>query len=121
MNLNRQKMKVRQYEIWLADLNPRTGTEPGKVRPVVVIQTDLLNRFHPSTLICPVTTNVEPGAVILRVQLVKGSCELEEACDIMMDQIRAIDNKRLVKKIGKIPPGAAEKIKFNLKVIFDLE
>jgi mRNA interferase MazF len=114
-------MKVRQYEIWLADLNPRIGTEPGKVRPVVVIQTDLLNKYHPSTLILPLTTKVEPRATLLRVQLPKGCCELEEECDIIIDQVRAIDNKRLMKKIGRVPMKTAEKIKFNLRVIFDLE
>jgi mRNA interferase MazF len=53
-------IKIKQYDIWLADLNPSKGTEAGKVRPVVIIQTDLLNGTHLSTLICPVTTNVQP-------------------------------------------------------------
>lgn len=112
---------VRQYEIWVADLNPRIGTEPGKVRPVVLIQTDLLNKYHPSTLILPLTTKVEPRATLLRVHLPKGCCELEEECDIMMDQVRAIDNNRLVRGIGKIPIKTIEKIKSNLRVIFELE
>jgi len=114
-------MKVRQYEIWVADLNPRIGTEPGKVRPVVVVQTDLLNRHHKSTVICPLTTKVEPGSSILRIHLAEGRCELEEACDMMVDQVRAIDNKRLVRRLGKIPAEAVEKVKNNLKVIFDLD
>jgi len=53
-------MEINQYEIWIADLEPRFGTESGKVRPVVVIQTDLLNNIHPYTIICPITTNVSP-------------------------------------------------------------
>jgi mRNA interferase MazF len=114
-------MKVRQYEIWIADLNPRIGTEPGKVRPVLVVQTDLLNRHHPSTIVCPLTTKVQPESSILRVHLAQGSCGLEEECDIMIDQIRAIDNARLIRKTGKLPPGIAEKTKINLKIIFDLE
>ena len=44
-------MKLKQFDIWLADLNPRLGTEPEKTRPVVLVQTDLLNEFHPSTVI----------------------------------------------------------------------
>ncbi|MEY3451889.1 MAG: hypothetical protein RL711_1715 [Bacteroidota bacterium] len=52
-------MEIKQYDIWLADLNPTTGTAPGKTRPIVVIQTDLLNDVHLSTLICPITTNVK--------------------------------------------------------------
>ena len=45
-------MKIKQYEIWIADLNPRYDTEAGKTRPVVIVQTNLLNDLHPSTLIC---------------------------------------------------------------------
>jgi mRNA interferase MazF len=49
-------MNIRQYEVWLADLNPRVGTEAGKTRPVLVVQTNLLNTVsHPSTIICPIT------------------------------------------------------------------
>lgn len=44
--------------MYVADLSPRFGTEPGKARPVVVVQTDALNRIHPSTIICPLTTRV---------------------------------------------------------------
>jgi mRNA interferase MazF len=40
-------MRIKQFEIWIADLNPRMGTETGKIRPVIVIQTDLLNKEHP--------------------------------------------------------------------------
>lgn len=114
-------MKAKQYEIWIADLNPRIGTEAGKVRPVVIVQTDLLNKHHPSTVVCPITTNVQPGSEILRVQLVKGSSGLDEDCDVMIDQVRAIDNSRLVRKVGKLSAEAIRKIKENLMIILDLE
>ena len=55
-----------QYDIWLANLNPSKGNEPGKVRPVVIIQTDLLNDVLPTVVICPITTQVRPDAEILR-------------------------------------------------------
>ncbi|WP_106134456.1 type II toxin-antitoxin system PemK/MazF family toxin [Mongoliibacter ruber] len=44
--------KVKRFEVWLANLDPRFGTETGKTRPVLVVQTDLLNKVHPSTLVC---------------------------------------------------------------------
>lgn len=113
-------MSIKQYEIWIADLNPRFGTETGKVRPVLVIQTDLLNKIHPSTIICPITTNVQKQSELLRVHLKKGIGNVKEACDIMIDQIRAIDNKRLIKRVGKIPAQKQEILKNNLKTIFDL-
>lgn len=113
-------MKIKQYEIWIADLNPRFGTEAGKTRPVLIIQTDLLNKFHPSTIVCPITTNVKPEAQILRVHLAKGISKLKEDCDIMIDQIRAIDNKRLLKKIGELSQEQIEIIKTNLSIILDI-
>lgn len=113
-------MKINQYEVWIADLNPRSGTETGKTRPVVIIQTDLLNKFHPSTIVCPVTTNVKLDTEILRVHLTKGSSKLKEDCDIMIDQIRAIDNKRLLKKIGGLNHEQIELIKENLSIVLDL-
>lgn len=64
-------MDIKQYDIWLADLNPSLGTEAGKTRPVVIIQTDLLNEVHLSTLICPITTNVKTEIELLRVHLKK--------------------------------------------------
>ena len=113
-------MKINQYEIWIADLNPRFGTETGKTRPVVIMQTDLLNNFHPSVIVCPVTTNVQPGANILRVHLQKGTARLKEASDIMIDQVRAIDNKRLLKKIGNLSPEKIALIRTNLSIVLDI-
>jgi len=86
-------MQVKRFEIWVADLNPQTGTEPGKTRPVLVLQTNLLNKIpHPSTIICPLTTNIQKESEILRVHIKKGIANLNENCDIMIDQVRAIDN-----------------------------
>ncbi len=113
-------MKIKQFEVWIADLNPRIGTETGKIRPIVIIQTDLLYSFHPSTLICPITTNVQPEAKLLRVHLKKGMAKLKEDGDILIDQIRAIDNKRLQKRLGSLPEEVEEQVKRNLSVILDL-
>ena len=115
-------MSIKQFEIWIADLNPRIGTDPGKTRPVLVLQTDLLNKIpHPSTIICPITTNIEKEADILRVHLKKGMANLQENCDIMIDQLRAIDNKRLIKKIGDLPSELIDKVKENIIITLDLE
>ena len=114
-------MKISQFEIWTADINPQIGTEPGKIRPVLIIQTDLLNSLHPSTVICPITTNVVKGTEILRVHLNKGIANFQKPSDLMIDQIRAIDNKRLIKKIGELPPDLRKKVMANIKIILDLE
>lgn len=116
----KQTEKIKQFDVWIADLNPPNGTEPGKIRPVVVVQTDLLNGFHPSTLICPVTTNIFQKAEILRVNMSKNEAGLKQKSAILVDQLRAIDNKRLVKRLGRLNKSSREKLKENLKVIMEL-
>ena len=115
-------MEIKQYDIWLADLNPRVGTEPGKTRPVLVVQTNLLNKIpYPSTLICPITSKVARNSEILRVHLEKGVAGLRQDCDILIDQLRAIDNKRLIKMLGTIPVSAINEMKQNLRIVLDLD
>ena len=115
-------MLINQYEIWIADLNPQLGTEAGKTRPVLVVQTNLLNSIpHPSTIVCPITTSVQKDSDILRVHLKKGMANLHENCDVMIDQIRAIDNKRLIKKVGTLPNDLINKVKENIAIVIDLE
>jgi mRNA interferase MazF len=121
MNLRRQIMQIKRFEIWIADLNPQIGTEPGKTRPVLVVQTNLLNKVpHPSTIICPMTTNIQKESEILRVHVKKGTASLGENCDVMIDQVRAIDNKRLIKKIGELPDNLSLQVRENLSIILDL-
>ena len=111
-------MKINQFDIWLADLNPARGTEPGKTRPVVIIQTDLLNEVHPSSVICPITTNLRPDIELLRVRIEEG--QIDKLSDILIDQIRAIDNRRVIKIIGKLNKEQILKIKKNIKILLDL-
>ena len=113
-------MKVERFDIWLADLNPRFGTEAGKTRPVLVVQSDLLNKVHPSTIICPITTNIKKGANILRVDIKKGEGGTQRDSSVMIDQIRAIDNKRFTKKIGRLPEYLQDKVVANVKVILEI-
>jgi mRNA interferase MazF len=114
-------MQVKRFEIWIADLNPQIGTEPGKMRPVLIVQTNLLNKVsHPSTIICPITTNIQKDSEILRVHIKKGTSNLNENCDIMIDQVRAIDNKRLIKKIGELEDHLSKQVIENLLIILDL-
>lgn len=113
-------MKFKQFDIWIADLDPQRGTETGKMRPVLILQTNLLKN-HPSSVICPITTNVLLESEILRVHIQKGTANLEKDSDIIIDQIRAIDNRRLTKKVGELPRDLQIKVKENIKIVLDLD
>ena len=111
---------IPQYgRVYVADLNPRFGTEPGKVRPVVVVQTDALNRVHPSTIICPLTTRVAGFENPLRVALPKGIAGLKRASDVLVDQVKAIDNQRLRRRLGTLPDPYLGALRRKLLLILD--
>ena len=88
--------------------------------PVLVVQTNLLNKIHPSVIVCPITTKVKMTSEILRVHLAKGEAKLKTDSDIMIDQVRAIDVKRLVNKIGKIPAEKSVLVQEGLKIVLDI-
>lgn len=115
-------MEINQFEIWIADLNPQIGTESGKTRPVLIVQTDFLNSVdHPSTVVCPMTSKVKESSEILRVHIPKGIANLNRDSDVMIDQIRAIDNKRLTRRIGRLPDSYISVVKSNIEIVLDLE
>lgn len=91
-----RKRSIEQGQIWLANLNPSRGTEAGKTRPVLIFQDQaLLDILHPSTLIIPLTTQLIDNAHPLRIR-VEAQDALKQSSDLLIDQIRAIDNKRLI-------------------------
>jgi mRNA interferase MazF len=113
-------VRARRGVLYLADLNPRAGTEPGKVRPILVIQTDLLNETgHPSTWVLPCTTRLA-GENLLRVVLPRGIAGNREECEVMVDQSRAIDNRRLVKALKPLPKTILAEVVEKLRKLGDL-
>ena len=113
-------MNIRYGTLYLADLRPGYGTEPGKLRPVLVVQTDLLNNSnHPSTLILPCTTRVI-GENLLRVPIPKKMAGNNEDCEVMIDQIRAIDNRRFKETLKPVPKIVMKDVKEKMKLISEL-
>lgn len=111
----------RRGEVWLADLNPRRGTEPGKTRPVLVVQAQaLLDAEHPSTLVVPLTTRLDDDAEPLRIRVPAGG-KLRKESDLLIDQLRAIDNHRLVDgPLTRLSPAQLQKVDQALSEILDL-
>ena len=107
----------KKFEIWLADLNPRFGAEPGKTRPVVILQTDLLPNTHPTVIILPVTSQVYRKVTILRVHLDQNINGLKSPSDILIDQLRAIDKKRLQRKLGMLTEEQIKKVLTNTRIL----
>jgi mRNA interferase MazF len=108
-------------EIWLADLNPRRGTEPGKTRPVLIVQAQaLIDAEHPSTVVVPLTTQVIDDAEPLRIRI-RASKSLKKDSDALIDQVRAIDNRRLIQgPLARVSPHQVAAIGQALLDVLDL-
>ena len=92
-------MPVKRGSVYLANFNPSKGTEPGKTRPCLVMQSDLLNEAgHPSTTVLPLTTKLLNDAAPLRYRL-NARDQLHADSDIMVDQTRSIDNRRFTDEL----------------------
>ncbi len=109
-------------QVWLADLDPRRGTEPGKTRPVLVVQARaLLRAGHPSTLIIPLTTNLVDDAEPLRVR-VPAAGRLRRASDLLIDQLRAIDNRRLIRgPLTRLTPALMVRVEQAICEVLEVE
>jgi mRNA interferase MazF len=109
-------------EVWLANLDPKQGTEPGKTRPVLIVQAQaLLDAQHPSTLIIPLTTVLIEGAEPLRIR-VHAAGRLRRASDLLIDQLRAIDNRRLVQgPMVTLSPPLMTRVHQALSEVLDLD
>jgi len=92
-------MAYKRGGIYLANFNPSKGTEPGKIRPCIIMQSNLLNEAgHPSTTVLPLTTQLIEDAAPLRYRVVARE-GLESDSDIMLDQTRTVDNRRITSEL----------------------
>ena len=87
---------MRRGEVWLGDLNPNRGAETGKIRPVLIVQADfLIAQGDPTLVVLPLTTQVRPSKEPLHITI-HARDELEQTCQVMPEQPRTLDRKRLI-------------------------
>jgi len=109
-------------EVWLANLDPKRGTEPGKTRPVLIVQAQaLLDAQHPSTLVIPLTTVLIDGAEPLRIR-VPAAGRLRRTSDLLIDQLGASDNRRLVQgPMTTLSPALMARVHEAISEVLDLD
>ncbi|MFY0607858.1 MAG: type II toxin-antitoxin system PemK/MazF family toxin [Cyclobacteriaceae bacterium] len=110
-----------KFEIWLSNLNPQRGTEVGKVRPVLIVKTPLMTELSESTIICPFTTTPSTSRITKVKVEASDTSGLTTQSWIIIDQIRTIDKKRLIKKLGELPEHYHDQVNQNLKIMLDLD
>jgi mRNA interferase MazF len=97
-------MVVRRFEVWLVGLDPTMGTEMRKTRPALIISPDEMNRHIATVIIAPMTTKGRPYPT--RVH-----CKFQgKSGQIVLDQIRAVDKSRLIRRLGKVAPAVRQQV-----------
>lgn len=113
--------ELKRFDIWIADMNPPLGSEPGKIRPVVIMQSDVLHRFNfPATIVCPISSQ-QKGVSKIRISIDATDANgLNRTSSIIIDQITAIDLSRLRGKIGYLEVKYRQPLCESLFEILDL-
>jgi mRNA interferase MazF len=111
---------VKRGEVWRADLSPTRGSEQSGVRPVLVVQTDRANPHSPHTIIVPFTTKIRQKVLPSHVLVPAGEGGLNQDSVALCEQIRVIDNSRLLSRLGDLPPSRVTEVDDALRAILEL-
>ena len=114
-------MKLRRGHLYVVDFRPRVRTKPGKIRPAVVVQADLLNQAgYPSALVLPTTTRLAETEAPLRLRLPAGTAGLDRDSDVLVGQLIAVANESFQKELGPLPGELLERLEEKLRWILSL-
>ena len=111
---------VRRGDIYYADLSPVVGSEQGGVRPVLVVQNDIGNKYSPTVIVAAITSQIHKGKLPTHVEISASEYGLPKESVILLEQIRTIDKKRLKEKIGYLTPEMMEIVNEGLQISFGL-
>lgn len=113
-------MKVKRGDLFYADLSPVIGSEQGGVRPVLIVQNDVGNKYSPTVIIAAITSQVNKAKLPTHVDITSSSYGLPKNSVVLLEQIRTIDKKRLREKIGHFDADVMRRVEDALKVSFEL-
>ena len=108
-------------EIVVANLEPVKGSEQGGIRPVLFIQNDTLNKYSPTTIIVPITSKIYTKEYPTNVIIKKENSKLKLDSTILLNQIKTIDKRRIIKKIGSLDNFTMNKVDRAIKVSLALD
>ncbi len=114
-------MTVRRGEIYYADLSPVIGSEQGGIRPVLIVQNNVGNKFSPTVIAAAITSQKEKTKLPTHIQLDSDDCGLSKDSVVLLEQIRTIDKKRLKERMGKLDDDLMNRIDKGLFVSFGLD
>lgn len=113
-------MTVRRGDIYYADLSPVVGSEQGGIRPVLIVQNDVGNKFSPTVIAAAITSQKEKAKMPTHIELNSEFCGLSRDSVVLLEQIRTIDKRRLKEKMGRLDDSVMDRVNRALSISFGL-
>ncbi len=113
-------MTVKRGEIYYADLSPVVGSEQGGVRPVLIVQNDIGNRYSPTVIAAAITSQKEKANLPTHIKVTAEGCGLSKDSIVLLEQIRTIDKQRLKERMGSLDEISMDMIDKAISVSFGL-
>lgn len=110
------RVMIKRGELYYADLSPVIGSEQGGVRPVLVVQNDIGNKYSPTVIAAAITSQINKAKLPTHIEISGSSYGLNKDSVILLEQIRTIDKRRLKEKIGELSPAAMNKVNGALAI-----
>lgn len=103
-------MTIKRGELYYADLSPVVGSEQGGVRPVLVVQNDVGNKYSPTVIAAAVTSKINKAKLPTHIELPSDTYGLQKDSVILLEQIRTLDKRRLKERIGELPVATMSRV-----------
>lgn len=113
-------MIIKRGDMYYADLSPVVGSEQGGIRPVLIVQNDIGNKYSPTVIAAAITSQINKAKLPTHIEISAQEYGLQKDSVILLEQIRTIDKKRLREKIGRLDDELMEKVNDALSVSFGL-
>ena len=119
-SVSRMESNVRRGDIYYADLSPVVGSEQGGIRPVLIIQNDVGNRYSPTVIAAAITSRTDKTKLPTHIPIEARDCGLQKDSVVLLEQVRTLDKRRLRERMGSVSIRAMKEINQALSVSFGL-
>jgi mRNA interferase MazF len=113
-------LNIKRGDIFYADLSPVVGSEQGGVRPVLVVQNDVGNKYSPTVIVAAITSQIDKARLPTHVEVTAEKTGLERNSVILLEQVRTIDKQRLTHKIAHLEAEIMERVSAALEISLGL-
>lgn len=114
-------MRVKRGDIYYADLSPVVGSEQGGIRPVLIVQNDIGNKYSPTVIAAAITSQRDKAKLPTHIEVTASSCGLAKDSIVLLEQIRTLDKRRLKERMGMLDDTSMGRIDQALSVSFGLK